>query len=67
MNKYLLIGIDSEGDTREVPCNTLDKAIKIAVDSSEGVDGWQSWFIYGNHPTNEAWGVLIASDIHHEH
>lgn len=51
----LLCGTDAEGDSREIPCRTVERAQEVARammadTSSEGIPcpPWQAWTIWHN-------------------
>jgi len=57
---FILCGHDFEGETREIGCNTLEQARKIAKEmmAENEHPAWKDFAIWGNHPETENWEAL---------
>lgn len=59
----LLLGTDCEGDARNIPLRSLNRAIAVAAEMTAGDNAWRGWAVWGNDPSdNDRFKCVAASD-----
>lgn len=57
----LLLGTDCEGDSRNVPVRSLNRAIAVAAEMTAGANAWQNWAVWGNDDADDGRFKCVAA------